>query len=68
MVNLEEGPTAIDDEEQRETMRQIISNTKLSEMFLALARDLDVLEPKTPEEVCCGGFVVLCRGLGRGGK
>jgi hypothetical protein len=32
-------------------LRQIISNSKLSEHFLALARDLDVLEPKVPEDV-----------------
>lgn len=29
----------------------IMSNVKLSERFLALARDLDVLEPKVPEDV-----------------
>lgn len=28
-----------------------MSNVKLSERFLALARDLDVLEPKVPEDV-----------------
>ena len=26
-------------------------NTRLSERYLALARDLDVMEPKTPEDV-----------------
>lgn len=63
MVNLEEGVTAIADEQQRETLRQIISNTKLSEMFLALARDLDVMEPKVPEEVR-GGWVHALEKLG----
>ena len=29
----------------------IISNTHLSERFLSLARELDVLEPKTPEDI-----------------
>ena len=29
----------------------IMSNTRLSERYLALARDLDVLEPKIPEDV-----------------
>jgi hypothetical protein len=28
-----------------------MSNSKLSEHFLALARDLDVMEPKVPEDV-----------------
>lgn len=30
---------------------EIMSNTRLSERYLALARDLDVLEPKLPEDV-----------------
>lgn len=60
MVDLEDGPTAIADGQQRETLRQIISNTKLSEMFLALARDLDVMEPKVPEEVRLHGRMGMC--------
>jgi 26S proteasome regulatory subunit N1 len=48
---LEEGPAAVEDEDLREQLREIISNSKLSEQFLALARDLDVLEPKVPEDV-----------------
>ena len=32
---------------------QVMSNSKLSEHFLALARDLDVMEAKTPEVSCC---------------
>ncbi len=32
-------------------MQKIISNEKLSEHFKALARDLDVLEPKHPDNV-----------------
>ena len=39
------------DEQLREQLREIISNSKLSEHFLALARDLDVMEAKTPEDV-----------------
>jgi hypothetical protein len=39
------------DEAERDTLREIISNSKLSEHFLALARDLDVMEPKVPEDV-----------------
>ena len=43
----------IADEELREELRKINSNSRLSELFLALARDLDVMEPKSPEEVHC---------------
>ncbi|KAJ3324198.1 proteasome regulatory particle base subunit [Blyttiomyces sp. JEL0837] len=35
----------------RDEINEIISNTRLSENFLALARDLDVVEPKTPEDI-----------------
>jgi hypothetical protein len=41
----------LQDEAERDTLREIISNSKLSEHFLALARDLDVMEPKVPEDV-----------------
>lgn len=34
-----------------EELFKIISNEKLSEHFRALARDLDTLEPKTPEQI-----------------
>lgn len=50
-INLEEGTGAVEDEAIREILREIISNSKLSEHFLSLARDLDVMEPKTPEDV-----------------
>lgn len=39
------------DEELREELRKINSNSRLSELFLSLARDLDVMEAKTPDEV-----------------
>jgi 26S proteasome regulatory subunit N1 len=32
-------------------LQEIFNNTSLSEHFLSLARDLDVLEPKTPEDI-----------------
>ncbi|KXZ55777.1 hypothetical protein GPECTOR_2g1327 [Gonium pectorale] len=50
-INLEEGPAAVEDDALRESLREVISNSKLSEHFLALARDLDVVEAKTPEDV-----------------
>ncbi|KAL2920257.1 proteasome regulatory particle base subunit [Polyrhizophydium stewartii] len=34
-----------------EELNEIINNTRLSEHFITLARDLDVLEPKTPEDI-----------------
>uniref|UniRef100_A0A7S0WJK1 26S proteasome non-ATPase regulatory subunit 2 homolog n=1 Tax=Chlamydomonas leiostraca TaxID=1034604 RepID=A0A7S0WJK1_9CHLO len=50
-LNLEEGPAAVEDEGEREALREALSNSRLSEHFLALARDLDVMEAKTPEDV-----------------
>ena len=41
----------ISDNNLREELRKINSNSRLSELYLALARDLDVMEAKTPEEV-----------------
>lgn len=38
-------------ETQDEELYRIISNEKLSEHFKGLARDLDVLEPKNPEQI-----------------
>lgn len=52
-LNLEEateGTGSIDEDLQVE-LQEIISNTNLSELYLALARDLDVMEAKLPEEV-----------------
>jgi 26S proteasome regulatory subunit N1 len=40
-----------DYEDEDEEVNEIISNTALSEQFLNLARELDVLEPKTPEDI-----------------
>ena len=50
-VDFEEGPAAIADDTLREKLRETISNTRLSERFLALARDLDVMEPRAPDDV-----------------
>lgn len=57
--------TPSQDDEERDVLREIISNSKLSEHFLALARDLDVMEPKVPEDVykthlTGGNFTVKC--------
>jgi 26S proteasome regulatory subunit N1 len=37
--------------EDDDDLNELIGNNKLSELFLALARDLDVMEPKTPEQI-----------------
>ncbi len=37
-LDLEDGPAAVADEGDREALREIVSNSKLSEHFLALAR------------------------------
>ncbi|KAI8473352.1 MAG: 26S proteasome regulatory complex [Monoraphidium minutum] len=50
-LDLEDGPAAVEDDGLRDSLREIISNSKLSEHYLALARDLDVMEPKVPEDV-----------------
>lgn len=44
-------PPQVSDESVREALRLVLSSSQLSEHFAALARDLDVLEPKMPEEV-----------------
>ena len=49
--------------EDDDELNEIVGNNKLSEQFLNLARDLDVMEAKTPEDIYkshlaeTGGFV-----------
>lgn len=50
-LDLEEGAAAVADDEQRATLQAIMSNARVSERYLALARDLDVMASRTPEEV-----------------
>lgn len=52
------------DEEQRTALQAIMSNARISERYLALARDLDVMAPRTPEEVGTGfgkQLLAVCR-------
>jgi 26S proteasome regulatory subunit N1 len=35
----------------REVLEEIINNTKLTEGYLTLARDIEVMEPKSPEDI-----------------
>lgn len=38
-------------EDKKDLLQEIIYNSKLSDGYLTLARDLDVMEPKTPEDI-----------------
>lgn len=40
-----------EDEDELEALREIINNGKMNEGYLTLARDLDVMEPKAPEDI-----------------
>ncbi len=42
-----------------ESLNEIIGNCLLSERFLSVARDMDTLEPKTPEDIYKVDAVVL---------
>ncbi|KAK3247512.1 hypothetical protein CYMTET_42990 [Cymbomonas tetramitiformis] len=48
-LDLQSGPAAVEDDQ--ETLQEIMSNATLTESFLTLARDLDVMEAKTPEDI-----------------
>jgi 26S proteasome regulatory subunit N1 len=41
----------MEESDAKETLEEIVSNSKLSEHFINVARDLDVVEAKTPEDV-----------------
>ncbi|GAB2285384.1 26S proteasome non-ATPase regulatory subunit 2 A [Dionaea muscipula] len=41
----------ISDDDIREQVQDLINNTKLSEGYLTLARDIEVMEPKSPEDI-----------------
>lgn len=39
------------DDDDEDNLHEIMKNCKQSEQFLSLAKDLDVLDPKVPEDV-----------------
>jgi 26S proteasome regulatory subunit N1 len=41
----------VEDDPAEEELNELIGNEKLSEQFLKVAQDLDVLDPKTPEDI-----------------
>ena len=49
VLEFEEGPAAIADDALREAVSEAASNSRAPQHFLALAKDLDVLEPRSPE-------------------
>jgi len=38
-------------DEDKEALQDIVNNSKLSEGYLTLARDIEVMEAKTPEDI-----------------
>jgi 26S proteasome regulatory subunit N1 len=50
-ISLDLDEELADSNEQRDILQELISNSRLSEGYLTLARDLDVMEPKTPDDI-----------------
>ncbi|KAI5410216.1 hypothetical protein KIW84_055632 [Lathyrus oleraceus] len=50
-ITFELDEEMVNDDEDREVLRDIINNSKLSEGYLTLARDIEVIEPKSPEDI-----------------
>ena len=50
-LKLDEGPCEVTDGDELEELQQIMSNSNLSANYLTLARDLDVMEAKLPEDI-----------------
>lgn len=50
-VSFELDESIIAEDEEREALQDIINNTKLNEGYLTLARDIEVMEPKSPEDI-----------------
>ncbi|OIW08347.1 hypothetical protein TanjilG_03023 [Lupinus angustifolius] len=50
-ITFELDEEMVADDEDRELLQEIINNSKLSEGYLTLARDIEVMEPKSPEDI-----------------
>ncbi|RDY11278.1 26S proteasome non-ATPase regulatory subunit 2-like A, partial [Mucuna pruriens] len=50
-ITFELDEEMVADDEDREMLQDIINNSKLSEGYLTLARDIEVMEPKSPEDI-----------------
>ncbi|XP_065875690.1 26S proteasome non-ATPase regulatory subunit 2 homolog A-like [Euphorbia lathyris] len=50
-ITFELDDLMVEEDEDRFLLQDIINNTKLSEGYLTLARDIEVMEPKSPEDI-----------------
>ncbi|XP_059449342.1 26S proteasome non-ATPase regulatory subunit 2 homolog A-like isoform X3 [Corylus avellana] len=50
-ISFELDDEMVADDDDREVLQEIINNSKLSEGYLTLARDIEVMEPKSPEDI-----------------
>ncbi|CAN8230161.1 unnamed protein product [Cochlearia groenlandica] len=50
-ITFELDAEMVANDDDREMLQDIVNNTKLSEGYLTLARDIEVMEAKTPEDV-----------------
>ncbi|CAA0808637.1 26S proteasome non-ATPase regulatory subunit 2 homolog A [Striga hermonthica] len=50
-VPFELDKSMIKEDEEREAVQELINNSKLNEGYLTLARDIEVMEPKSPEDI-----------------
>lgn len=50
-ITFELDDEMVADEDDREALQDIVNNTRLSEGYLTLARDIEVMEAKTPEDI-----------------
>ncbi|OWM78671.1 26S proteasome non-ATPase regulatory subunit 2 homolog A [Punica granatum] len=50
-ITFELNEGMVSDDGDREALQEIINNSKLSEGYLTLARDIEVMEPKSPEDI-----------------
>lgn len=41
----------IPNDDEREQLQELLNNVKLTDGYLALARDIEVMEPKSPEDI-----------------
>ena len=53
------GDEMVVDNDDKEVLHEIINNNKLSEGYLTLARDIEVMEPKSLEDIYKVGTFVL---------
>ena len=47
------------DDNDKEVLQEIVNNTKLSEGYSTLARDIEVMEPKSPEDIYKVMYILL---------